>query len=140
MALRIRCRLAYLAPFACGKAQYATLGETLYESGAVLAMRQKPFDRTPSVLARLLARLGVSVDDAPHGAEVEARETVIPEDILVALSTIQHCYPDWLEDEKLFEDFAGYLKRQKVALPGISRTILMTSGRVTCLDNTATCL
>jgi hypothetical protein len=81
------------------------------------AMRQKPFDRTPSVLARLLARLGVSVDDAPHAAEVEAREPVIPEDILVALSTIQHCYPDWLEDEELFEDFAGYLKRQKVALP-----------------------
>jgi hypothetical protein len=81
------------------------------------AMRQKPFDRTPSVLARLLARLGVSVDDAPHAAEVEAREPVIPEDILVALSTIQHCYPDWLEDEELFEDFAGYLKRQKVLLP-----------------------
>jgi hypothetical protein len=52
-----------------------------------------------------------------HVAEVEAHGTIIPEDILVALSTIQHCYPDWLEDEELFEDFASYFKRQKVALP-----------------------
>jgi hypothetical protein len=81
------------------------------------AMRQRPSQRPVPHWQRLLTWLRQRVGGQPQRPLSTAAEPPIPEAFLVALSTIQHCYPEWLQDERLFTDFAGYLKTHEAVLP-----------------------
>jgi hypothetical protein len=94
------------------------------------AMRQKPLEHATSVLARLGAWFGYS---RVNGQLAES--TSIPEDFLVALSTIQHCYPEWLEDEELFKNFVGYLRQRDDLLPAEISTYLDTFSKGSLVGN-----
>jgi hypothetical protein len=50
----------------------------------------------------------------PVAAKEEPTEGTIPEDVLVALSSIQECRADWLEKPELYEDFSGFLEANAV--------------------------
>jgi hypothetical protein len=81
------------------------------------AMCQRPSQRPVPRWQRLFAWLRRRVGGRPQSPLSTAAEPPIPEALLVALSTIQHCYPEWLQDERLFTDFAGYLKTHEAVLP-----------------------
>jgi hypothetical protein len=63
-------------------------------------------DRLASWFRRRLGRY------APPTAE--QRESPIPEHILVALSAIEFCREEWLRDDRLLHDFAGFLSQQDI--------------------------
>jgi hypothetical protein len=48
---------------------------------------------------------------AAPAAAVEAVD-VIPERVLVGLSAVEHCHPEWLADARLFKDPEGFLADQ----------------------------
>jgi hypothetical protein len=78
------------------------------------AMRQRDLPeerRIDRISAWLAARLG----RAPSPVASEPIDT-IPERVLVGLSAIEHCHPEWLSDARLFKDPEGFLADQP--LPG----------------------
>jgi len=89
------------------------------------AMLQRPNVPAQSLGLRLLAAFtsSVSADQV-----VMNRGTDNPSEmILVALGAIHHSYPEWLSDERLFDDFVVYLRDQP-ALPLELRERLDTFG------------
>ncbi len=73
------------------------------------AMFQRPYVPAVSPLQKLLIRLKLlRAKSAVHPA------APIPEDILVALSAIQHCEREWLSDKTLYTDFVGHLRQEGV--------------------------
>ncbi|HWM90386.1 MAG TPA: P-loop NTPase fold protein [Thermoanaerobaculia bacterium] len=71
------------------------------------AMFQRPYVPPVTPLHQLLIRLKL----------LRARDMLnpavpIPEEVLVALSAIQHCEREWLSDGNLYTDFGGYLRQE----------------------------
>lgn len=71
-----------------------------------LAMLQRRQGPEPTPWSRLLDRLrGRAPEPAPAGGDI------IPERALVALAALEHHRPEWLQDNDLFMDFPGFLRR-----------------------------
>ncbi len=75
----------------------------------------KWLNRQP-VLRTLLGRLPAQ-PSGPDAAPAENRAATIPEEILVALSSIQECRAEWLDRRELFADFPGFLEAADATEP-----------------------
>jgi hypothetical protein len=75
------------------------------------AMRQRevPEERR---IDRLAGRLSAWLRRSPPPSGASPAGETIPEHVLVALSAIEHCHPEWLADARLFKDPQGFLADQ----------------------------
>jgi len=106
-----------------------------------LAMLQRPAAPEPALWRRLVdgaARLWQRLRKQPEGQDTSPATTserpIIPEDLLVALSAIDCCHPEWLRDpypRPLGKSF--YLAREK--LPDQVRTLAEDAAWLTRLES-----
>jgi hypothetical protein len=80
------------------------------------AMQQRPQREAEPLWRRALAWLPGRGAGADRADVIGDGGGAIPEQILVALSAIQHTNPEWLADDRLWKDFSGFMASR--SLPG----------------------